>query len=486
MSSIMKKTFVNKTLRTVCAVSLVAVLSQTVIAAPTREKQAQRIVQVPVSAPIGTVTPVVLDVDQADILRLQRAAAQVFVANPDIADIQAPEATTVIVLGKKPGRTTLIALDAAGAEVGRFAVTVRFGSAGLSQRIQQDYPHLDVAVNNVGQNTILSGKTNTPAEAAGIVDLAKAYSTDPAKVIDRLSVTSATQVSLHVYFAEVSRTVMQNLGINLQNSFSAGLGNFGFFTGRQAIDFINKPNVITTLGNGTDTLFGTFRDGRNTVSAVLDLLNTEGLINVLAEPNLTAISGQSASFLSGGEFPIPILQSGSGNNGITVLFKQFGISLNFAPTVLGPDRISINVKPEVSQLSTNGAVNIGGFSIPSLTVRRLETTIELGSGETFAIGGLLQSRLTDQVNKYPGLGDIPVLGKLFQSKMYQNDESELVIFVTPYIVEPSKSTALSIPNRPVKPNSEVEKLMSGPSIVGENPEKDSSPMHLYGQAGFTY
>ncbi len=205
-------------------------------------------------------------------------------------------------------------------------------------------------------------------------------------------------------------------------------------------------------------LFGNLTTSHASVSGLIDALADQGLVTILAEPNLTTVSGQPASFLAGGEFPIPVTQGGATAGAITIEFKQFGVSLDFVPTVLSNDHISIKVRPEVSQLSNQGAITTGGITVPALTVRRAQTTIELGSGDSFAIAGLIQNNSVQDLNKFPALGDVPVLGALFRSQSFQRNESELVIIVTPYVVRPAGATALRAPTDGFQPASDLEQI----------------------------
>jgi pilus assembly protein CpaC len=271
---------------------------------------------------------------------------------------------------------------------------------------------------------------------------------EKADLINRLGVASPTQVNLRVRIAEVSRDVEKRLGINWQVAYTDGL-RFLFST-------INpfSAGVGNAIGVG-----GSF--GNWDVNAVIDALDTEGLISILAEPNLTAVSGETASFLAGGEFPILVPD----DDQVTVEFKKFGVSLAFTPTFVGQDRINLHVRPEVSQLSNEGAVSVpvgltSAITIPALTVRRAETTVELGSGQSFAIGGLLQNDTTHDISRFPLLGNIPILGRLFASDQFRRKESELVIIVTPYIVRPS-STRLAAPTDGFVPPHDVERIFPG-------------------------
>jgi pilus assembly protein CpaC len=207
-----------------------------------------------------------------------------------------------------------------------------------------------------------------------------------------------------------------------------------------------------------DSAFGSCTSGDDFINAAVDALAEEGLINVLAEPSLTAMSGETASFLAGGEFPIPV---DSDEDGVTIEFKEFGVSLAFTPTVLSSERISLRVRPEVSDLSDVGAIDIGDLVIPALATRRADTTVELGSGQTFAIGGLLSTDMQNRVSKFPGLGDLPVLGTLFRSQRFQSNETELVILVTPYLVRPVDEPVMALPTDGYKAPTDIERILEG-------------------------
>jgi pilus assembly protein CpaC len=238
---------------------------------------------------------------------------------------------------------------------------------------------------------------------------------------------------------------------------------------------------VNLPSNGAYSLFGAFKTNNVNIQALVDALNQEGLLTVLAEPNLVALSGQTASFLAGGEFPIPVSQT---NGAISVEFKQFGVKLDFTPTVLNDHRISLKVRPEVSQIDTSVSVTTGGITVPGLSVRRADTTVELGSGQSFAIGGLLQSNTQDIISQVPGMGSIPILGKLFSSTNYQNNKTELVIMVTPYLVEPTDSSKLRTPLESlVSPSSDIE--YSYRRQAGEATSASDQP-RLVGAAGYVY
>jgi pilus assembly protein CpaC len=248
---------------------------------------------------------------------------------------------------------------------------------------------------------------------------------------------------------------LKEFGINWESLFQSGNFTFGLVSGRTVSDgfgsFLRSPT-------GANSAFGSWQSGDDFINTALDALAEEGLVNVLAEPNLTALSGETASFLAGGEFPIPI---DSDDDGLEIEFKEFGISLAFTPTVLSSSRISLRVRPEVSDLSDKGAITINGLTIPALATRRAETTVELGSGQSFAIGGLLSTDIENAISKYPGIGDLPVLGTLFRSTRFRSNETELVILVTPYLVRPVDEPRMALPTDGYRAPSDVERILMG-------------------------
>jgi pilus assembly protein CpaC len=294
--------------------------------------------------------------------------------------------------------------------------------------VREASPYSNVHIQTSPAGLTLTGQVRSADEAERVSSIARGYLAEKQTLDNRLSVTSGVQVNLRVRIAEISRQVTRRFGINW--TALGSIGKYGIF-GALLSDPFNSPSSPANqllLGSNSNTL---------NINAVLDLLAQDNLATILAEPNLTATSGETASFLSGGEYPIPVAQQ---NNTITVDYKQYGISLAFVPTVVGPNHISLHVRPEVSQLTTQGAVQLGAgnstISVPALTVRRADTTVELGSGQSFAIAGLSLDQNTIGNSGLPYAGETPVLGALFGSNNYQRNDSELVIIVTPYIVRP--------------------------------------------------
>src|SRR5262245_46782354 len=380
-------------------------------------------------------------VSQGQLVRIDKPVSSVFVANSEIADVAVKSPQLIYVFAKKPGTTTIYAVDESDQILASITLNVTHNLSRLGQTMADLMPGRNINAQSIDGGIVLTGTVATPTESEDARRLAAHFLGANEEVINRLQITSANQVNLRVRIAEVNKQVLRNLGINWNAVFNNGDIAFGMLTGFP----LALSNVIA---GGTPGATPTVNTNNFDLTATLDLLAEEGLVSVLAEPNLTALSGETATFLAGGEFPVPIAQDtdSSGINTITVEFKEFGVSLAFTPTVLSPNRISMRVRPEVSALSQNGAVTIGDLVIPALTVRRAETTIELGSGQSFAIAGLIQANHTLTADKVPGLGDIPILGELFKSDKFQRQETELVILATPYIVQPiSNPNALAAP-----------------------------------------
>ena len=440
--------------------------------------------------------PIKLDVDKATLIQLAEPAATVFVANPEIADIQvpnAPNATNVIVFGKKAGATTLYAMTASG-KLATYAVEVTRPAGDIAAALHKQVPTADVQVLSAPNGITVSGTARSPADVQQLKNTARQYVGEKDSVNLDVAIQASTQVTLRVRVVEVARSVNKNFGFNWNGIFDSGTIAIGLLQGR-------IPTTVTTdtatgvttrsfiPGNSADTfgsVGGAFHDGRVDVAGLIDALQAEGLVTILAEPNLTAVSGETASFLSGGEFPVPISQ---GLQQITIEWKRFGVNVDFAPLVLSGNRISIKVRPEVSELTDTGSVVVNNIKIPGLAVRRAETTVELASGQSFVIAGLFQNNVANSVQQLPGLGDLPVLGALFRSSRFQRHESELVIIVTPYIVRPAEQVSgLHVPTEGIAFSSDLERILLGRLTAGRNGKDEPTPTadtpHLNGAAGF--
>jgi pilus assembly protein CpaC len=335
-------------------------------------------------------------------------------------------------------------------------------------------------VTSVGNNLVLTGTVESADVADEFAKIAEAAAGNPKNIINRIRVASPNQVNIRVKIAEVSRDINKRIGFNWEV--------FGRATTDWALGFAVGADIIRDAAGGfivpddqTDRIASTFNNGDVQVDTIIDLLDDEGLITVLAEPNLTAMSGETASFLAGGEFPIPIAQS----EGVTTIqFRQFGIGLSFTPTVLGQNRINLKVKPEVSQLNAAGSIQANGFNIPSLTTRRADTTVELASGQSFAIAGLLQNTTNQTLSDVPGVKEIPILGALFRSDAFRRQESELMIVVTPYIVRPVAGR-LPLPTDNYTPPKDLERFLLGQTHVQQPASRPSAPLDPTGRPGIT-
>ncbi len=379
----------------------------------------------------GQTTTLTLDVGNGRLIRLDGPAASVLVADPDIADVASVSPAVIWVYAVLPGETNVFAVDASDNVVANVRVLVRQSVAQARRAMREVSPGGRVEVSPVGEDTLmLTGTVSSPSEAADVARVASAF-VPGANVINRTTVEGPTQINLRVRIAEVSRDALRDLGIQWNVLFSAGqfVGEFA------TLGFTDVPFLIP---DGASGLGLNFTGDNVDLNLAIDALQQANLAMILAEPNLTALSGETASFLAGGEFPIPVAQE---EGEISVEFKEFGVSLSFTPTVLDNGRISLRVRPEVSSISQANSVVAAGIQVPSLVTRRAETTVELASGQTFAIAGLFQSIVSDNRDVVPLMGELPILGPLFQSQQFQRNETELVIAVTPYLVRPVSGPA---------------------------------------------
>lgn len=461
--------------RIVVFFSLIAALALANIVAPAPVTAAEEIV-----TPSGPA--IRLDVGKGYLLRLDRDADTVFVADPEVADVRVKTARLIYIFGKGPGETSLYAVDNEQHVIINKPVVVKRDVARIQAAIDQLVPDGGVEVKAVDGSLVLSGRVESPGDAEEARRLARPFVTDDKQLINHIAVEGPNQVNLRVRVAEVQHNVVKQLGINWNAVGYFGNFALGIMTGSPVLSgALAAPSILggasggagnsfitrnTGPGGTTNSGFGGFNTGSVNINSVIDALDQNGLVNILAEPNLTALSGETASFLAGGEFPI--LVPGQ-NNSITIEFKQFGVALAFTPVVLASGRISLRVRPEVSQITTTGQVQLNGFTIPGISTRRAETTIELGSGQTFAVGGLLQNNITDTVNKVPGLNELPILGPLFKSTQFQRNESELVILVTPYLVRPVSDKRLATPRDGYVPPNDYD------LYVRDHAERPSAP-----------
>ena len=424
---------------------------------------------------------IVLSIGRGELVNVPGNMADVFISNENVADVQVKSQRQLYLFGKSGGETSVYASNAAGDII--WAANVRVGSniGSIDQMLSLAMPEAKINVATMGNNTVLlTGTVAAPEDAADAQSLVQAYVGEGTNVISRLRMATPLQVNLQVRIAEVSRSVVKQLGVNLATADATSGFQFGIGQGRGAItefqpsfydprtgtrfqgplgvgkDFEGNGATIIDQVTGGSTIgaFGNFL-GLD-IGAALDLAETQGLVTTLSQPNLTALSGETAEFLAGGEFPIPLSQ---GLGTTTIEYKNYGVSLAYTPTVLANGRISIRVRPEVSELSSQGSINLNGFQVPALITRRAETTVELGSGQSFMIAGLLSNNAQNSIEKAPGLGDVPILGNLFRSTTYRKGETELVIVVTPYLVKPVNANDIRLPTDGFLKPTEYQRLL---------------------------
>jgi len=419
-----------------------------------------------------------LSIGRGRLVTLSRPMSDLFVADDKIADVQVRSPTQLYIFGKAAGETTIYATAKGGGVI--YATSVRVGSNidSVQQMLGLAMPDAKIVATPMNGLVLLTGTVAAPDDAAEAERLTQAYVGDAVKVLSRLKTATPLQVNLQVKIAEVSRSFAKNVGVNLTSRDNSGGFLFNVAQGRQGT-ITTVPGVPGQPGNPVDangqypgatrysfpgtSTFGTALGfaghylGLDLLSS-LDLGERNGQVTTLANPNLTAISGETGSFLAGGEIPIPISQ---GLGAVSVEYKQYGISLSYTPTVLADGRISLRVRPEVSELTSAGAVQISGTTIPALTTRRAETTVELGSGQSMMIGGLIQNTHNNSIDQAPGLGDVPVLGALFRSNAWQRGETELMIVITPYLVKPVNANEIVLPTDGYQAPTDLERVFLG-------------------------
>ena len=413
------------------------------------------------------------------VIRTEAAVKRISIAKPEIADFNLLSPTEIYLIGKAAG-TTNLTLWQDGRLTAVYDLVVSYDVSTLKQQMQEILPaEQDLRITAVNDSITRSGKVTSAAALSLALSLAKAHAPE-GKVTNLVDVGGVHQVMLEVRVAEMSRTLTRRLGVN----FAASKGDQSFF-----VSSLGSLSQVVRLDNATipggpDAPFGhvfssavntlfRFNTNNTTWTGFIDALQEDGLIKVLAEPNLVTLSGQIATFLAGGEFPVPVPQD---NNNVTIEYKKFGVMLDFLPVVLSKDKISIKVMPTVSDIDYTTAVRLEGYVVPGLRVRQASTTVELGDGQSFAIAGLLRENVRTLVSKYPLLGDIPILGVLFQSKAFQKEETELVIIVTPHLVKPLDMAKQTLPTDfYVEPN-DAEFYLMGKLEGSGNPKAKRGAM----------
>ncbi len=417
-----------------------------------------------------------LGLNKAAIVQIDADARDVLVANPDIVDAVVRTPRRIFLLAQKVGQTNAFFFDASGRQILSIDIRVERDVTDLAAMIRKDMPDSRIKVSAMNDNVVLTGQVASAQLSTRAQDIAARFAGDPAKVVNMLQITGGQQVMLKVRIAEVQRQVAKQLGIDLAGA--------AVVNGVPIVAATSNPygllgQALSDLSGGqfgqvcTPTTLGTCTGAPNNLQAKMKALETVGLVHTLAEPNLTAVSGETAKFLAGGEFPVPSGRDAQGN--VSVTFKQFGVGLSFTPVVLSDGLISLQLSTEVSELTNTGAFTLQGGStvvngqtvttaattIPALSVRRAETTVELPSGGSFAVAGLMQHTTKQQLDAFPGLKDMPVLGALFRSRDFQNNETELVVTVTAYLVSPTTEAKLALPTDGFVPPADPEAILLG-------------------------
>jgi len=482
-----------------------------------------------------------LALNKAAIIELDRDTRDVFIANPLIADAVVRTPRRIFIMSLKIGQTNAIFLDAEGRQIATVEIVVGSDVSELSAQIASQLPEAKVKVQALNDNVVLSGSVNNVQEASRAQDLAARFTGDPEKVVNNLDIEQRQQVLIQVRVSEMSRSISKQLGINTSsvvnaagvpivastdNQFSLVGRALADLSGVQAgqvcqttqfqnrtipdldvqppaLQFPNESRTALGIIPGTNiagTALGFSATNLclpkpNNVQSMLRALERVGLVHTLAEPNLTAISGEAAKFLAGGEFPVPASRDRDGN--ITVEFKQFGVGLSFTPVVLSRGRISLQISTEVSELTNTGALTLAGatttdgngntivqqgLTLPALAVRRTQTTVELPSGGSLAIGGLIQQQTKQNLDALPGVKDLPVLGALFRSRDFQNNESELVVTVSAYLVNPVSPTQLARPDDGFVLPTDLETMLLGRlnAVYGKDAKLPEIPKNAIG------
>ena len=476
----------SKTIAVVAGVCVAGVLINTPANAASRE------VKIDIGGESAVSKSVILPLNKAAIVELPKAAADVLVSQPGVVNAVVRSPRRVYLLGLQTGQTNAFFFDARGRQILNLEIQVERDTDLLRDLVQRLMPEARVQIEVVNDNLILRGAVNSSAEAVNIHDLAGRFVGDNEKVLNLLSIRQPDQVMLRVRIVEMQRSVIKQLGVDSDGLLQLDNMAVGFAAQ-------NPFGVAGTSLGGLTSIVDT--DGIGDVTDLdfrVNALEQTGLVRILAEPNLTAISGESANFLAGGEFPVPV---GQDNGRVSIEFKEFGIGLGFTPIVLTKGRINLKIATEVSELTnensfviagativdpdTNETVTTAGLQVPGLAVRRANTTVELPSGGSLVMAGLLQEDLRQTINGIPGLKDTPVLGQLFRSRDYQNNESELVIIVTPYLVNGSHNSKLSTPNDGFAVASDTEAVLLGKLVSTYGLSSTSSEQSsLEGPMGF--
>jgi len=469
-----------------------AVLAQAAPARPVDESGA-RVISVSTRNGGAAHQRLTLPVDKAAVVQLDADARDVLVSNPELVDAVVRTPRRIFLLATKVGQTNAFFFGVDGKQILALDIRVEKDVVDLSGLMQASLPNSAIHVQAMNDNVVLTGTVASALESTRAADLAARFAGDPKKVINMLSVAGGAQVMLKVRIAEMDRNIAKQFGIDLTAAgkiggvpMTVGTSNPYGLLGRALSDLSGgqvgsvcpgafNPTAATTVSSTlttpatvpTVTTAATTNipcTSPNNAQGVLKALEQVGLVHMLAEPNLTAVSGETAKFLAGGEFPVPAGRDQQGN--VSVQFKQFGVGLSFTPVVLSPGRISLQLSSEVSELTNTGSFTMSGANgtglvIPALSVRRAETTVELPSGGSFAVAGLMQHNTKQVIDGFPGVKDLPVLGALFRSRDFADDQTELVVLVSAYLVEPNAESAFAAPTDGFVAPTDPETLLLG-------------------------
>jgi pilus assembly protein CpaC len=438
-----------------------------------------------ITAPESNARPISIGTGKSIVIDLPRDVKDVLVGNPKIANAVVRSARRIFIMAADLGSTTIVFFDESGRQIAALDVAVTRDLNGIRAAMRRVLPNADITIEGLGEGVVLHGKVASPAEAQQAVDVATRLVGDPARVTNALTVGGRDQVMLRVTVAEVQRDTLKQLGVDLSGSIGSGSTVFNGVT--------QNPFSIAGIPlSGTE-----INVGRDTTQATIRALERAGVMRLLAEPSLTAISGETATFLAGGEFPVPagrdcsVDQQGRTSCTLRIEYKKFGVSLNFTPVVLSEGRISLKVMSEASELTMEDAFTLPGGSgqssltIPAIKTRRTDTTVEVPSGGSLVLAGMLSERTRQNMNGLPGLMNLPVIGTLFRSRDYMNRQTELMFMVTPYIVRATSARKLSRPDDGYADASDPSSYLLGRlnRVYGISGQVDPRrPLH--GQHGF--
>ena len=431
-----------------------------------------------------------VEINKGTLVKLSRPASSVVISDPNTADVQVVSPKLVLVRGKKIGETSFYAVDSQDELIVNAVVNVTHNISALERAVKRAAPDADVGFKTVDGGLVMEGYANNAAESESIRNIASTFVGSTDKMVNLIKTNGSDQIMLRVKIMEMSRNDLKNLGTKLQSVVSHGKFSTQVLQGNDMTFHTSDPTINgyslwgNVLARGTSTnseLLLRYGD----YAGLIDALETQGLARVLAEPTLTTTTGQAASFLAGGQYPVPV----AGQNGtVTIQYQSYGVSLNFTPVVMSKDHISLTVAPEVSTLDFSNPIKVSGITYPILNTRKASSVVELGSGDSFMLAGLIESNESTSIDKFPGIGDLPVIGTLFRSTAFQNDQTELVILVTPYVVHPVAAPGkLQTPGDGYKPPTDLDLLLRG-NLYQQEPMKDESKVKkmppLHGEGGF--